>query len=235
MTISKRLCSVATLVALAVAACEPEVLKPITPSTPPPDSPEAVVTVLERAYEKRSLTLLGSILAVDPARNAVFHFQLSEPTDRGELEWDHDEEVRIHSRMFRPADHVADPTPVPRNFWLRSVSVQVRQLEPFAEVPDFYSDDHGKDGKLDPALWKAVGARYQTEAFFDTAGDTDYQVDCVVRFVIIEDLDKRLGDRGKFLLYRWVDALSQANPGIGRMPTGAVAPIVWSSIKRIYR
>jgi hypothetical protein len=203
----------------------------------PPGSPEAVVTVLQRAYENRSLAQLGPILAVNPARNAVFHFYLSDPTPQGEVEWDHDEEVRIHSRMFRPEDHVRDPTPVPEGLWLSSISIHLTQLEPFAERTDLYSADQGKDGKLDPAIWMAVGARYGTDVFFDTQGEvnTDFQVAATTYFVVIEDRTKHVGDRGKFLLYLWDDRQPQPKPDTRGMPVGASKTQSWSSVKDLYR
>jgi hypothetical protein len=207
---------IALLLLLAVACVE----DPVTPAekTPePPGSPEAVVRALSYSYQTTDLGVFKSILAHDVGRNASYQFFLSEPTDLGETQWGYDEEVKIQRRMFRPDIHVTGEPPVPPDLWLSSVSINLTQLEPFGERTDLYStsDPIGADGKLDPAIWKAVDARYGTNVFFDTHGDNDFQVTGEANFVVIEDKTKAAGKSGKFLLFIWEDMGSQPKPVAG--------------------
>jgi len=193
---------------------------PITPpkeTTPPIDSPEAVVKSLAWSYQYGDLALFKSILAHDPGRNADYRFLLSDPTDQGETEWGYDEEVKIQRRMFRPQMQVTDENPVPPELWLSSISINLTQSAPFAERTNLYSADGGKDGKLDPAIWKAVEARYGTDVFFETQGDQspDFQVTGEANFVVIEDKTKKAGSSGKFLLYTWEDRRPPLKPEAG--------------------
>jgi hypothetical protein len=212
----RRIGVLAPLLLLAVACIE----DPITPpeKTPEPiDSPQAVVRALAVSYQSSDLALFTSILAHDPGRNADYHFILSEPTALGETQWDYDEEVKIQRRMFRPQMQVTGETPVPAELRLRSITINLTQLAPFVERTDLYSADQGKDGKLDPDIWKAVDARYGTNVFFETQGDQspDFQVTGEANFIVIEDKTKKAGSSGKFLLYIWEDMIAQPKPETG--------------------
>ena len=213
-------------VCLLAAGCD----DPVAPPEPEPviDSPEAVVTALVRAYVQRDPDLLASLLANDSDHNAEFVFLLSEPSDRGETQWGFDEEARIHRRMFRPDQVSPGERPLPEEYWLRSLSISLTPKVSFSESPDLYSKDGGADGKLDPALWRASAASYTTNMFFDLAGDTDYAVQGVAKFAVLEDLQKNTGDPGKFLLFVWEDR--EPDPRLADS-----APATWGNIKSLYR
>src|SRR5262245_24548489 len=167
----KKRIGVLILLLLLAVACMEDPITPPKETTPPIDSPEAVVKSLAWSYQYGDLALFKSILAHDPGRNADYHFWLSDPTELGETQWGYDEEVKIQRRMFRPQMQVTGETPVPPELWISSISINLTQLAPFVERTDLYSADHGKDGKLDPDIWKAVDARYGTNVFFETQGD----------------------------------------------------------------
>ena len=195
-----------------------------------PTSADAVVQSLAYSYQHQDFKALRSLLADDKARNAEYVFYLPEPTQFGETQWGHAEEVRLHRRMFDPQDTLEDEPAVPARLWLQSVEIHLTRLEPFEERKDLYSEDHGVDGKLDPDIWNAVDARYGTDVFFDTQSDTDFQVSGEANFVVIEDKTKRAGDSGKFLLYIWED-LGSAPPKPG---DGGASAVTWTRMKSLY-
>ena len=169
------------------------------------DSPEKVVTALEKAYQSRDHKLLEGLLAHDVAQNAEYVFVLSEPTEKGDTEWGYDTEVRVHRRMFEPQNTPPGELPVPNDLWLQSVDVTLTQQADFVERTDLYSGDGGADGLLDSTKWRAMTARYSTDVFFAMQGDVDYQVTGQADFVIIEDLAKQGSESGRFLLLIWED------------------------------
>ena len=196
------------------------------------DSPEALIRAFTAAYAMRDYDRFRSLLAHDPARNADYLFFLGEPTPGGETSWGYTEEARIHQRMFEPQNTPPGDPPVPPERWLSSISINLAQLEPFQERTDLYSAGGGADGKLDPAIWSALDARYGANVFFDTQGEnsTDFQVTGEANFVVIEDKSKEIGDPGKFLIYIWEDLQSPVKPG-----GEGSASKSWSSIKLLYK
>ena len=211
---------------LLATGCEEPLTQP--PPEPAIDSAEAVVAALVRAYQQRDPDLLGSILANDADNNAAYLFLLSEPTETGETQWKYAEEARIHKRMFHPEKPPPGDRPVPAEVWLQSLSIALTQNESFSERPDLYTQNGGADGKLDPALWRATDATYAADLFFDLAGDTDYLVECIANFVVIENLQKNEGNTGKFLLFIWEDIdASKPLPSLGAASLGL--------IKQLYR
>ena len=177
---------------------QPQVQEPI-------DSPAKLVEALTRAYQQRDDELFATLLAHDPGANAEFLFLLSAPSETGETQWGYAEEVRIHKRMFHPERPIPGDSPVPAEVWLQALTIALAPNETFGERADLYSQDGGADGKLDPALWKATDASYGTNLFFDLAGETDYRVEGTANFVVIENLQKEVGDAGKFLFFIWED------------------------------
>jgi hypothetical protein len=138
------------------------------------------------------------------------------------------EEDRIASRMFRPEEVPPGDPPVPVELWLLRIQAQFKQLTAWSERPDLYRSPGNPDG-LDPAVWQAIDATYQTEALFETQGATDYRVSARQNFVVILDLRGMLGpSRGAFL-YRWEDL----GPAVG----GAViaTPVTWTQVKTLYK
>ena len=202
---SRRSFLAATIVAVSLLACEDPITPP--PAQPPPiDSAEAVVAALARAYLQRDPVLFQSLLAHEPTANADFFFILSQPTDLGETQWEYEEEIRIHQRMFRPDTAVP---PVDADLWLNALTITLSKQENFAERHDLYSVNHGEDGKLDTDRWRVMDARYTAYVFFDMVG-SDYKVEGVANFVVLEDPAKPAGSDGKFLLYIWEDISAPA-------------------------
>jgi len=115
---------------------------------------------------------------------------------------------RIHRRMFEPESPLPGETPVPQELWLRSISITLKQLGIFTERPDLYRSLLNPDG-LDANVWKAMDCMYHANLFFDTQGPTDYQVDCLVDFVVIENLAKGRDEDRKFLIFRWEELAAQ--------------------------
>ena len=186
-------------------------------------TPEEVIQALAMAYRNMDRHLLADLLVNDPARNAEYLFLLSAPTDLGETQWDRDEEVRIHHRMFDPGNPPPGDPPVASELWVQSLAIALHPAEPFAERTDLYTTN---GGPLDPAIWRAVDARYSTYVFFDLTG-TDYKVEGQANFVVVEDLTKGLGAAHKFQLYVWEDI--EAVPGV------AVTSTTWGLVKGLFR
>ncbi|UCE02047.1 MAG: hypothetical protein JSW67_12405 [Candidatus Latescibacterota bacterium] len=207
------------IIALALLFSSGCIFSPETGEIPPPppiviDSPEKVIDALSRSYQERSPELFQALLANDADRNARYLFILSEPTELGETQWGWEEEVRVHKRMFRPESPDPGDQPVPPQFWLESVTITLTAQANFTERTDLYTTN---GGDLDPTIWRARDARYNTNVFFGMAGETDFQVEGEANFVIIEDLTKAEDDfNGKFLLYIWEDfqtpAKAEAEP-----------------------
>ncbi len=191
-------------------------------------SEEAMVQALALAYRDRDPTLFTGLLASEPQSNAEFLYLLGEPTNTGEIQWGYHEEIRIHSRMFRPEAPAPGDPPVPPELWIRGLSVNLTALEGFSERPDLYSQDGGADGKLDPARWRATDARYRHSLFLDLSGDTDYRIEGTSNFIVIENFNKAPGDVGKFLFYLWEDVNEPVHNGV-------VESTTWSAFKSLYR
>ena len=198
----------------------------------PISTPEASVQALANSYRRRDLDLFAALLANDPSRNAEFLFLLSEPTDVGETQWGYTEEVRLHQRMFHPEDVPPGDPPVSSDLWMQGLTITLTPQEQFSERLDLYSENGGLDGKLDPALWRAMDARYSTYVFFDLTG-VDYKVDGdEANFVVIEDLSKSGGEPGRFLLYIWEDLGCPTCPSPAKPK---VETSSWSSVKQLFR
>jgi hypothetical protein len=113
---------------------------------------------------------------------------------------------------------------------LEEIDITLTQLEEFEERLDLYTGDEGLDGKLDPEIWRAVDARYSTNVFLRTVGETDFHVEGESNLVVIEDLAKKDGANGKFFLFIWEDLGSHRKSD----PT-SVAEKTWSSLKLLFR
>jgi hypothetical protein len=137
--------------------------------------------------------------------------------------------------MFRPESPLPGENPVPDGLWLQAVDIQLQPLAPFEERTDLYSAEtcpggECPDGKLDPLTWRAVGSRYSTDIFFQTAGGTDYQVAGKANFVVIEDRALKPGSPRKFLLFMLEDLCDRDVPGLAGVDTEC-----WSAVKSLYR
>ena len=132
--------------------------------------------------------------------------------------------------MFQPQNPPADDPPVASELWLQSLQITLTPQEPFAERPDMYTT---RGGALDPAIWRAMDARYTTYVFFDLVG-TDYKVEGEANFVVLEDLAKNVGDTGKFLLYIWED-IATSPTSIESNGAALESESTWGSVKGLYR
>ena len=98
--------------------------------------------------------------------------------------------------MFHPENVPAGDLPVPPQYWLASITINLTQMVEFQPRTDL---------GLDPTKWEATEARYGTHVLFDLQGPTDYEVNGEADFIVINDLSKAAGEERKFMLYRWTD------------------------------
>jgi len=143
----------------------------------------------------------------------------TQPTD-----WSRVEELRIHRRMFDPANVPPSEPPVPLDLWLTAITITLAPAGPFQERPDYYQSPTNPDG-LDVTRWKAWGAVYNTSVLWETQGQTDYQVTDGAYFVVAQDLARVAGEPGSMLVYRWEDLRTAA----------AKEAATWTALKRLYR
>jgi hypothetical protein len=163
-------------------------------------NPDDLIQNLAVAYRNRNITDFAALLANDPTNKAEYLFQLDSP----QLEnWDYNEEVRIHQRMFEPESTPPGQSPVPAEYWLAAIQITLTRSAEFTERTDLYESASNPTG-LPKDKWFASDAIYATDVFFDTQ-DTDFQVTGRANFVVIEDLTKNIGDAGKFLILQWND------------------------------
>jgi len=211
------------LICLIQPACDDS--EPFVPVPAPIDSPDKLIQTLARAYAERRPELFASILANDADHQAEYLFLLSDPTPENETQWGHAEETRIHRRMFDPAHPDPGDTAVPPAIWLQNLTITLTLEGEFTERTDLYT---AQGGYLDRAKWKATAATYSAFILFELAGDTDYRVEGRANFVVLEDLEKPIGDAGKFLLLIWED-LGSSYPALTSRETS------WGAIKNLYR
>jgi hypothetical protein len=210
---------------LIVAACGDD------PVDVPPlvvDAPEKLVQLLERVYRDQDSASFASLLAHEPAANAEFHFTLRSSQGVEQELWGFVEESQLHERMFDPESIPAtDPALLPQ-LWVRSIAVTFRRATEFVE-PDGIYQDQGNPNGLDRQRWRATQASYFSDARFELENGSFFTVrDEEVLFLVIEDLQKAVGDEGKFLLLRWEDRCSTA-------PAPAIAgEDCWNTIKSLY-
>ena len=174
--------------------------KPIDDKVPPSacktsTSQTELITQLRDAYQRRDYDCFSKLFSEQ------YFFFLNEPQGAN---WDLTEELRIHRRMFKPEDPLPGESPVPQDLWLVSIDIQLEPQTEWTERTDLYISEANPNG-LDPALWKATEAQYHAYVFFKTQGQTDYQVNGIANFVVVEDLTKTSGTDRKFLIYRWED------------------------------
>ena len=201
---------------------------PVNPPAFVIDRPEKVIEGLARAYQARDPASFLELLANDSRGNAAFRFIPSSHREPREPDWGYDTEARIHRRMFRPRNPLPGELPVFEALWVEAINISVTRQSEWEERTDLYSDDSLADGVLDRNRWRATGARYATDVFFQMKGEIDSQVSGESDFVV-EDLTKTPGDAGKFLLLVWED---RGSPG--PKPTG-VESNSWTGVKLLYR
>ena len=211
---------------LVVASCEQptEKLGCLDCQPDPPTTPNGLIGQLRDAYQTRNYDWFSNLFST-AADSAPYFFFLNEPQGDN---WDLTEELRIHRRMFKPEDPLPGEFPVPEDLWLVSIDIQLEPQTEWTERADLYSSDVNPNG-LDPAHWRATEAQYHAYVFFKTKGETDYQVNGLANFVVVEDLRKQAGQARKFLIYRWEDLGSIAAERI------AVESASWGMLKSLYR
>jgi len=211
------------LVVVALAGCGDD--SPVKPVPQPPMDAAGAVTALGEIYETGNLAGFNSFLSDE----FVFRFYEPDP-ETGALQWDAAEERTLHARMLAPAGIPPGDVPLNEELWLQAVQITLTPVIPFAERTDLYTPSNPQ-GALDSNRWIARGATYDTNALFDLRGETDAQILGRSYFVVLENRSKRIGEAGKFLLYRWED--------MGPIPidanAAAVVPHTWTRVKGLYR
>jgi hypothetical protein len=192
-----------------------------TPLRPLVRDSATLIQGISDAYLNQDYSRYEGLLAID------FHFVFA-PSDppKSQSLWNRETELLVHQRMFDPENIPPSDPPLDSMYWLQSVSINLTPEEAFAERQDLYTTSE-PPGTLDPTRWKAEGAHYTTNVFFQLQGDVDYQISGRAYFVVLEDRTKLAGEPGKFVLYEWQD-LVRPNESI------AVEPRTWGAVKRLY-
>jgi len=177
------------------------------PTTPPGegqtvDDDASFVVSLAQVYASRDPSRFEAMLANLPDANAVFTFTVTDRTGSTQNVWDVHTEMDIHRRMFRPNEIPANDPPLDSYLRLDAVTVSLSPLSGFSERADLYRSA-ANPGGVDAAIWRVTSARYKTNVFFEPQGNTSFVVDGEADFVVLENLEKSIGDDGKFLLLSW--------------------------------
>jgi hypothetical protein len=200
-----------------LSSCDDEPAEPRGSTTPyVARDPADLVQKLAASYGRLDPALFDVLF---PTAVNYFYF-LNEPLPNGDTHWGLTEELRIHQRMFAPEETPPGEAPVPAYLRLSSISITLTPLAQFIERPDLYTPN----GELDPMRWKAMQADYAASILFDTVTETDYRIEGIANFVVIEDLTLPAGSDSKFSIYRWED-----------LGTRAKIAVSWSSVKGLYR
>ncbi|MFQ5600847.1 MAG: hypothetical protein ACE5G2_09870 [Candidatus Krumholzibacteriia bacterium] len=198
------------------------------------ESEEALVAALEDAYRQQSFTLFARLLAdADGGYVFAMRFQLRS----GVSEWGRDKELLIHHRMLEPQRLAPDEPPVPAQLLIESIDVSFSPREPFSERTDLYYDPVKNPAGLDPERWRVTQASYTVRGGIRMQNLWGYRMQSPSRFVVIDDLSRMIGERGKYRLYRWED---QSYPNLksdGSAEPGAADAVPswsWAQIKELY-
>jgi hypothetical protein len=202
---NRRIIALSCLVVLVSAVGLPRAGPPPPCAETLVESPADLIAVFAHAYRSMDLELYRTLFAHEPGQGVGFRFVLHRPTAAGESEWGYDEEIRIHRRMFEPESIGPTEKPLPRELWIRSISVQLLPLTDFRQRYDLYISEHNPMGELDRKKWRATDAVYATcVTWFTEAGQT-MQINGQARFIVIEDLQAEAVAARKFWIYRWED------------------------------
>lgn len=204
----------AVTLALATAGCEDATYcdagcgpPPDPPQYPLPDSPDDVIETLRLTYQRKDAAKFATLL------HSEYQFQFNARLPDRVIIWDAAEEIRIHKRMFRPADIEPPEAPLPVDLWLQSIDIALARSGEWVEFSDATGD--------------FAAAVYEASLFVETQGDTDFRIDDRELFTI--KIEPALPDSaaGKYLLYRWMDVRP---PPEREWPFGS-----WGGIKSMYR
>jgi len=170
----------------------------MNPPDPIQNAAEAIQALTE-AYRTEDYHDFAALLANDYA-----YFLNAPDPETGETQYDRATELRIHQRLFDPANiPPGDPLP-PSAVGLQQVSIAMSQQSDFTERQDLYTNAT-PPGPLDPTRWIATEATYDASVFLQMQGETDYQLNGRCQFIVLENRTKAIGDAGKFTIYHWVD------------------------------
>ena len=204
----------AVTMALATVGCEDATYcdvgcwpPPGPPQYPVPGSPDSLIETLRLAYQRKHAAKFVTLL------HPGYEFQFSARMPDHVVTWDAAEEIRIHQRMFRPADIQPPEAPLPVDLWLQSIDITLARTGEWVEFSDSTGD--------------FAAAVYGAALYFETQGDTDFRIDGRELFTV--KIDPALPDSaaGKYLLYRWMDFGPPPESG---WPLGS-----WGGVKAMYR
>lgn len=167
--------------------------------------PASLIENLKLAYQKKDYDKFATLFHAD------YQFRLNAPADDGTEYWGLTEELKIHRRMFRPADIQPPDPPLPTELWLTSVDITLSGTSGFDDRPQYLYDSVTNPEGLHAEAWDVTGADYSATVFFETQGDTDYRVEGRAEFVVARDKSKAADAAGAWLIYRWTD-LGAAKP-----------------------
>jgi hypothetical protein len=192
------------LCVLRVLGCSSQT--PVGPPTPVriPSDQNGVLAVLQTAYATRDIDLLASILA-GPEVGGGYRFFLGAVLPDGTTNWDRDEELRIHRRLFDAEKGLLPPDSIPEGFAGIAISGDFGRESDWREPLDPTPPVPGWPDPLDPTRWRRLEAWIRSDPVFGTTGPNEFRLEGHAFFVVVEELAKPLGTPGKFLLYRWED------------------------------
>ena len=190
------------------------------PVTPPPGavavpSDSALVAAFAQAYRERDAATISALFADRDGAGFVF---VGRDAGRSQ-DWGAERARRIHRRMFDPAHVPAGEPPVEPGLWVDGIELGLRLVSDFHERTDLYRDAHTNPMGLDPRRWRATEGRYAVSMQVHDRGYNFHPTGGWVRLVVVEDLARRSGVPGKFLLYRWEDETYGSASLAGDVPT----------------
>lgn len=191
------------LLSMTAAGC---IFSPSPGNDPPPPveqyepivNPVSLINNLKLAYQKRDYDKFATLFHPD------YQFRYLNQNLVEEY-WGLDEELKIHRRMFRPADIQPPDPPLDPALWLSSVDISLTGTTGFDDRPQYLYDQVSNPEGLHPETWDVTGADYSATVLFQTQGETDYRVEGRAEFVVARDKSKAADAAGAWLIYRWRD------------------------------
>src|SRR5262245_15610575 len=130
----------------------------------PAKSPDELIQKLAVSYQRRAYTTFENLFP-KPEDGAPYLFVLSEPLPGGQQNWDLNEELHIHQRMFEPQNPRPGDTAVPTELWLSSISITLNRVSStWEERRDLYRPESPSEAEgLDSNRWRATGAEWHAD------------------------------------------------------------------------
>ena len=172
-------------------------------------SPDAVITALKMAYQRRDLDKFSTLL------HPEFQFLYYPLAPGGPESWNAAEEIRIHRRMFRPQDIQPPEAPLPVELWSYSIDIALTNASSWEVAAD--------------STGEFVAAVYNAAVFFETQGNTDFQIRGPQAFVVKPDPSTPAGETRKYLLSWWIETASRSG-GWGRVKALYRTPVPTSEL-----